>query len=114
MTMKAKSEIQSLIAAIRKFRDARDWARYHDGKNVALCLGVEAGELLEVFFWKGPDEIDREKLKDELADVFYSAFLLADTYGLDVGKIVRSKLRKNAKKYPVAKAKGSRKKYDEL
>ena len=112
--MKARSEIQSLIAAIRKFRDDRDWAKYHDGKNVALCLGVEAGELLEVFLWKGPDEIDKEKLADELADVFYSAFLLADTYGLDVGKIVRSKLRKNAKKYPVAKARGSRKKYDEL
>jgi NTP pyrophosphatase (non-canonical NTP hydrolase) len=112
--MKAKSDIQRLIAAIRKFRDERDWARYHDGKNVAICLSVEAGELLEVFLWKGPDEIDKERLKDELADVFYSAFLLADTYGLDVGKIVRSKLRKNAEKYPVEKSKGSRKKYDEL
>ncbi len=112
--MKAKSEIQSLTAAIRKFRDERDWAQFHDGKNLALCLGVEAGELLEVFLWKGADEIDQEKLKDELADVFYSAFLLADTYGLDVGKIVRGKLKKNAKKYPVAKSRGSRKKYDEL
>jgi NTP pyrophosphatase (non-canonical NTP hydrolase) len=65
--------------------------------------------------WRyGPDEIDKEKLKDELADVFYSAFLLADTYGLDVGKIVRGKLGKNAKKYPVSKSRGSRKKYDEL
>ena len=112
--MKAKTEIGSLIAAIRKFRDDRDWARYHDGKNLALSLGVEAGELLEVFLWKGPDEIDKEKLKDELADVFYCALLLADTYGLDVERIVRGKLRKNAKKYPVAKSRGSRKKYDEL
>ena len=112
--MPAKTEIRSLIAAIRKFRDERDWAQFHDGKNLALCLGVEAGELLEVVLWKGPEEIDRDRLQDELADVFYSAFLLADTYGLDVGKIVRGKLRKNAKKYPVAKSRGSRKKYDEL
>jgi NTP pyrophosphatase (non-canonical NTP hydrolase) len=112
--MPAKSEIRSLIASIRKFRDARDWAQFHDGKNLALCLGVEAGELLELFLWKEAGEIDRERLKDELADVFYSAFLLADTYGLDVAKIVRGKLRKNAVKYPVAKARGSRKKYDEL
>jgi NTP pyrophosphatase (non-canonical NTP hydrolase) len=112
--MKAESEIQRLIAAIRKFRDQRDWAQFHDGKNLAVSLGVETGELLEVFLWKGPDEIDKERLQDELADVFYSAFLLADAYGLDVGKIVRGKLRKNAKKYPVSKARGSRKKYDEL
>lgn len=107
-------EIASIIASIRKFRDDRDWAKFHDAKNLAICLNVEAAELLEVFLWKGPEEIDRDRLKDELADVFYSAFLLADQHGLDVGRIVRDKLKKNAAKYPVRKAKGSRKKYDEL
>ncbi len=107
-------EIAAIIAAIRKFRDARDWAKFHDARNLAICLNVEAAELLEVFLWKGPEEIDRERLKDELADVFYSAFLLADQHGFDVGRIVRDKLKKNAAKYPVRKAKGSRKKYDEL
>jgi NTP pyrophosphatase (non-canonical NTP hydrolase) len=110
----AGGEIASLIAAIRRFRDARDWAQFHDAKNLAICLSVEAAELLEVFLWKGPEEIDRDRLKDELADVFYSALLMADQHGLDVGRIVRDKLRKNAAKYPIRKSKGSRKKYDEL
>lgn len=112
--MKAKGEIQALTDAILKFRDARDWAQFHDAKNVAICLNVEAAELLEVFLWKKPEEIDVGKLKDELADVFYSALLLADIHKLDVGKIVRDKLKKNAAKYPVKKSKGSRRKYDEL
>ena len=110
----AQGEIASIIAAIKKFREARDWEKYHDAKNLALCLNVEAAELLEVFLWKDAEEADPARLKDELADVFYSAFLLADKFGLDVGEIVRDKLRKNAVKYPVKKAKGSRKKYDEF
>lgn len=112
--MKAQSEIQSIIAAIKKFRDARDWEKFHDAKNLAVCLNVEAAELLEVFLWKDAEEADPARLQDELADVFYSAFLLADKFDLDVGKIVRDKLKKNAAKYPVGKSKGSRKKYDEL
>jgi len=111
---RSKSEIESIIADIRKFRDARDWKQYHDPKNLAICLNVEAAELLEVFLWKGHEEINRERFEEELADVLYAAFLLADNYGLDVGKIIRAKLKKNAVKYPVRKAKGSRKKYDEL
>ena len=98
--MKSDGEIKSIIAAIKKFRDARDWEKFHDAKNLAICLNVEAAELLEVFLWKDPGEIDRDRLKDELADVFYSAFLLADKHGLDVGRIVRDKLKKNAAKYP--------------
>ena len=112
--IRPKTEIRSITDAILKFRDARDWEKFHDPKNLAICLNVEAAELLEVFLWKNGDEIDVESLKEELADVFYSAFLLADKFGWDVGAIVREKLRKNAKKYPVRKAKGSRKKYTEL
>lgn len=111
---KPEGEIESIVADIKKFRDARDWKQYHDPKNLAICLNVEAAELLEVFLWKGHEEIDRERFEEELADVLYAALLLADAYGLDVGKIVRAKLKKNALKYPVRKAKGSRKKYDEL
>lgn len=109
-----KTEIRSITDAILEFRDARDWEKFHDPKNLAICLNVEAAELLEVFLWKDGDEIDLDGLKEELADVFYSAFLLADKFGWDVGAIVRDKLKKNAKKYPVGKAKGSRKKYTEL
>lgn len=112
--MKAKSDLAELTAAILKFRDERDWAQFHDAKNLALCLNVEAGELLELFLWKAPEEADKARLADELADVFYSALLLAHTAGLDVRKIVLAKLKKNAAKYPVKKARGSRRKYDEL
>ncbi len=112
--MKSKSEIKSIIDAIKKFRDDRDWEKFHDPKNLAICLNVEAAELLEVFLWKNHDEIDQERLKEELADVFYSAFLLADKFQLDVGQIIADKLKQNAKKYPVEKSRGSRKKYDEL
>lgn len=112
--MKPKTEIKSIVDDIKKFRDQRDWKKFHDPKNLAICLSVEAAELLEVFLWKNHDEINPEKLKEELADVFYSALLLADGFNLDVGQIVREKLKKNAKKYPVKKSKGSNRKYDEV
>jgi NTP pyrophosphatase (non-canonical NTP hydrolase) len=107
------SEIRAIIEDIKRFRDARDWAQFHDARNLAMCLNVEAAELLEVFLWKAPERADAGRVKEELADVLYSAFLLADHYGLDVGAIVREKLAKNAEKYPVEKAKGSNRKYDE-
>lgn len=112
--MKSKSEIKSIIDEIKAFRDARDWEKFHDPKNLAICLSVEAAELLEVFLWKNNDEIDMKRFKEELADVFYSAFLLADKFQLDIGQIVREKLKQNAKKYPLKKSRGSKKKYDEL
>ncbi len=112
--MKKRSDIEAITASIRKFRDERDWAQFHDAKNLAICLSVEAGELLEVFLWKTPEEIEKARVAEELADVFYSAFLLADSCGLDVAAIVKAKLKKNAAKYPVSKAKGSKKKYTEL
>jgi NTP pyrophosphatase (non-canonical NTP hydrolase) len=112
--MKNGPEIQAILKDILRFRNARDWGKFHDPKNLAINLSVEAAELLEVFLWKQHEEINVDKLKDELADVFYSAFLLADTYGLNVKKIIQEKLRKNALKYPVKKAKGSNKKHDEL
>lgn len=105
---------EHIISAIKAFRDERDWAQFHDAKNLALSLNVEAGELLELFLWKEAHEVDVNRLKEELADVFYAAFLLADHFQCDVGTLVADKLKKNALKYPVKKAKGSKKKYDEL
>jgi len=107
-------EIEEIKQEILKFRDDRNWKKYHTGKDLAICLNIETSELLENFLWKKESEVDIERIKDELADVFYSAFLLAAKYDMDVKKIVIEKLEKNKTKYPVDKAKGSNLKYDEL
>ncbi len=109
-----KSEITEIIDAIKKFRDARDWEQFHDAKNLAICLSVESAELLEIFLWKKAEDANTEKVKNELADVFYSAFLLAEKYGFDVKEIIFDKLKNNEIKYPIEKSKGSNKKYNEL
>jgi NTP pyrophosphatase (non-canonical NTP hydrolase) len=109
-----KSEISEIIEAIKKFRDERDWEQFHDAKNLAICLNLETAELLENFLWKNSEEGNTEKIKDELADVFYAAFLLADKYGFNVKEIILGKLKSNELKYPIEKSKGSNKKYHEL
>jgi NTP pyrophosphatase (non-canonical NTP hydrolase) len=108
------SEINKITEELRKFRDERDWAQFHNPKDLAIALSIESAELLELFLWKAAEKADAEKVKDELADVFAYAFMLADKYGLDVAQIMRDKLAKNTMKYPVDKAKGSAKKYTEL
>lgn len=109
-----KSEISEIIERIKKFRDERDWEQFHDAKNLAICLNLETAELLENFLWKKAEDANIEKVKNELADVFYSAFLLADKYGFDVKGIIFDKLESNKIKYPIEKSKGSNKKYNEL
>lgn len=109
-----KTDISIIIEAIKKFRDERDWEQFHDAKNLAICLNLEAAELLEVFLWKNAEEANIEKIKNELADVFYAAFLISEKYGLDVKEIIFEKLKANELKYPIDKSKGSSKKYDEL
>lgn len=106
--------LEQIIQALIKFRNERDWEQFHNPKDLALAINVEAGELLELFLWKNADEANLEKVKEELADVFAFAFLLADKYNFDVKEIVLDKIKKNAAKYPVDKAKGTAKKYDEL
>lgn len=106
--------MDEIIEALKKFRDERDWAQFHNPKDLSAALSIEAGELLEVFLWKQAEDADPQKVRDELADVFSYAFLLADAYQLDVKDIVLAKIKKNAEKYPVGKAKGTAKKYDEL
>lgn len=105
------------IAKLLAFRDERDWEQFHDSKNLALALSIEAGELNELFLWKKESEVENvnlDKLKEELADVLSFAFLLADKHQLDPFQIVSDKIDKNAQKYPVDKAKGKADKYDQL
>lgn len=110
------SDIQDLIELLVQFRDERDWGQFHDSKNLALALSIEAAELNELYLWKKESEsekIDKIRLKEELADVFAYALMLAEKNNLSVVEIVKEKIVKNGKKYPVEKSKGSSKKYKE-
>jgi dCTP diphosphatase len=114
------SEIKVITAKIRKFRDARDWKQFHNHKDVALSLVLEASEVLEHFQWKSPEEVKehgkshKEDLADELADVAMYLFELADNLKIDLSKAMYNKMKKNALKYPVHKAKGKHTKYNKL
>jgi NTP pyrophosphatase (non-canonical NTP hydrolase) len=107
-------EMDDIIQPLLKFRNERDWEQFHNAKDLALAINVEAGELLELFLWKSSEEANKEKVKEELADVFAYAFMLAEKYNFDVKEIVLEKIRQNAEKYPIEKVKGSAKKYNEL
>ena len=108
------SDINTITEALINFRNEREWEQFHNAKDLALAINVEAGELLELYLWKNAEEANKEKIKEELADVFAYAFLLADKYGFDIKEIILQKIQKNAEKYPVEKAKGIAKKYNEL
>lgn len=108
------TDIDDIIKALIDFRNERDWEQFHNPKDLALAINVEAGELLELFLWKSPDEANKEKVKEELADIFAYAYLLADKYQFDIKDIVMEKIKKNGEKYPVDKSKGNAKKYNEL
>lgn len=116
----ATDSLKHLIEAAVSFRDQRDWAQFHNPKELAISLAVESAELLQLLqWWKEHDlpKVTADKhaaLKDELADVFFSVLLLAHELKLDLGKAFVEKLEKTGKKYPVEKSKGSPKKYDEL
>ncbi len=108
------SDLEELRKAIVQFTQERDWDQFHNGKDLALALSIEAAELNEAFLWKDASKVNVDKVKEELADIFNYAILIADKYDLDIKQIVMDKLRRNAEKYPVDKAYGSAKKYDEL
>ncbi len=111
------SDITEIIEKLVAFRDERDWKQFHDTKNLATALSIEVAELNELFLWKdvaASEDVDKDRIKEELADVFAYAFLLAEKHGLDVKAIVLDKIKRNGEKYPVEKAKGSAKKYNEL
>ena len=108
------SDIKKITDALHAFRDDRDWAQFHNPKDLAIALSVEASELLEVFLWKPAEQADVARVREELADVFAFAFQIAAHYDLDVQQIVSEKMEKNKLKYPVEKSRGSSKKYTEL
>ena len=108
---------QETVDMILKFRDDRNWKQFHNPKDLAISISLEAAELLEVFQWSGADLECRDKLdkiKEELADVVNYAVLMADACGLDLDEIVREKVRRNEEKYPVEKAFVNKAKYTEL
>ena len=102
---------------VKKFRDDRNWRQFHNPKDLAISISLEAAELLEIFQWSAEDlecAEKSEKIKEELADVLCYCILLADRYELDTDEIIRAKVRKNEEKYPVEKAFGNKAKYTEL
>lgn len=108
------SDLKELREAIVQFTQERDWDQFHNGKDLALALSIEAAELNEAFLWKDASKVNVEKVKEELADIFNYAILIADKYDLDIKQIVLDKIKRNAEKYPVDKAYGSARKYNEL
>lgn len=108
---------EETINMILKFRDDRNWKQFHNPKDLAISISLEASELLEVFQWSGTDTVCKDKndkIAEELADVVNYCVLMADACGLDLDDIVRTKVAVNNEKYPVNKAKGKSKKYSEL
>ena len=104
------NDIEEILMHLQKFNKERDWEQFHNAKDLALAINVEAGELL----WKKPEDVDKEKIRQELADVFAFSFLLAEKYNLSIKDIILEKIKANSVKYPVDKAKGTAKKYNEL
>ena len=107
-------ESEEIIQALLKFRNERDWEQFHNPKDLALAISIESSELLELFLWKKAEDANTDKVKEELADIFSFAFLLAEKYGFDVKEIVLDKIKTNGVKYPVEKSKGTSKKYTDL
>ena len=114
------SDIKELTEKIKKFRDERDWKQFHNPKDVALSLVLEAAEVLEHFQWKNPKEIEayiktnKEDIGEELADVLYWVLLMCNDLEIDIKEILEKKIKKNEEKYPVEKAKGKHTKYNKL
>ena len=114
------NNIESLTAEIRAFRDARDWMQFHAPKELAVAIAAEAGELLQHFVWQSPSQSEqrarerRDEVSSEIADVAILLFELADNLDINLADAMRAKLVKNEVRYPVAKSRGSNKKYNEL
>ncbi len=122
MTSDTETTLLELKERIRAFSQVRDWEQFHAPKNLAMALAAEVGELMERFLWIGPEEsrrlcedpVKRAEVAEELADVLIYALRFADVVGLDATEVISSKMALNEERYPLAKAKGSSAKYDEL
>ena|SRR3989344_5658590 len=114
------TDLNELIKEIVKFRDERNWKQFHNPKDMAISLSLEAAEVLEHFQWKTPQEIEKhlksnkEEVADELVDTLYWVLLMVHDFDVDLQKEFERKMKKNAKKYPLKKATSSHKKYTEL
>jgi len=113
-------DLNQIRRRIREFRDERDWMQFHNPKNLAISIAIEAAELLEHFQWKDFEESEahataaKEAIADEIADVSVYLIELSDNLGIDLEEAILKKLAKNAAKYPAEKAKGNSRKYTEL
>ncbi len=111
------NEIQEITDFLVNFRNEREWEQFHNTKNLAIAIGIEAAELNEIFLWKSVEEsenADQENIQDELADILVYSLLLAHKHGFNIKDIIMNKMVKNAIKYPVHKARGNAKKYTEF
>ena len=111
------ADLEAIQKKIISFRNERDWAQFHDPKNLAEALSIEAGELLENFLWKTTEQSRKltaeelKNVKEELSDIFIFLTYLSEEYKIDLLKEVEKKIAKNEAKYPVDKSKGLAKKY---
>ncbi len=120
--MDDETRVGELKEAVKKFRDERGWGKYHAPKDLAVSISIEAAELLELFQWRGRDEIDgmlndpgyREQIKRELADVFNYCLALSNALDIDLSEALIEKVEHNSEKYPVEKTRGNYRKYTEL
>ncbi|MDB5188220.1 MAG: uncharacterized protein JWO50_740 [Candidatus Kaiserbacteria bacterium] len=116
-TQKSLAELKKLVVS---FRDARDWKQFHNPKDTAISLVLEAAEVMEHFQWKNKEEMEahiktnKEDVAEELADVFYWVLLMCNDLKIDISDALEKKMKKNGEKYPVAKAKGRHTKYTQL
>ena len=109
--------MKELMNIINQFRDDRDWRKFHNEKDLAISISLEASELLELFQWKNSEEVVEnsiEEIKEELADVLIYSLMMADNLNLDFEDIIKEKIAINEKKYPVELSKGNNKKYTDL
>lgn len=105
------------ISLINKFRDDREWRQFHNEKDLAISISLEANELLELFQWKDSKEVTEksiDRIKEELADVLIYSYMMADNLDLNIDEIIAEKIKNNELKYPISKSKGLAKKYTEL
>ena len=110
-------QIEELQQEIKEFCDERDWEQFHNAKDLAIGISTEAGELLDLFRFKDSEEAflnHRADIEEESADVFFFLLRFAQMNAIDLEEVLKRKLEKNAEKYPIDKAKGSNKKYNEF
>lgn len=115
--MEASDRFKKLVQRIKIFCDERDWSQFHDPKNLAISLNLEAAEVLELFQWTKDNQLKPErasKINEELADVLYWLIMLSNHYNVDLAEALEEKMRQNEQKYPIEKAKGKSSKYNEL